>query len=152
VPQKQRPRGRLWLGDGSCVRLRPERANHVWSYDGMTQPRTALFRSMIPTTSMLTRSRAANAVTQKVSLMRALLGKAICTSGLANHDMTCLSNPVSCLGRSTPAPRLLFARVRRRRRGWPETRFREIGNRNLLVKLLPAKASQRRKVSVFLSC
>ena len=33
VPQKQRPRGRLWLHDGSCVRLRPERANHVWSYD-----------------------------------------------------------------------------------------------------------------------
>jgi len=33
VPQKQRPRGRLWLNDGSCVRLRPERANHVWSYD-----------------------------------------------------------------------------------------------------------------------
>src|ERR1035438_2516374 len=33
VPQKQRPRGRLWLNDGSCVRLRPERENHVWSYD-----------------------------------------------------------------------------------------------------------------------
>ena len=33
VPQKQKPRGRLWLGDGSCVRLRPERANHVWAYD-----------------------------------------------------------------------------------------------------------------------
>jgi putative transposase len=33
VPQKQRPRGRLWLNDGSCVRLRAERANHVWSYD-----------------------------------------------------------------------------------------------------------------------
>src|SRR6202023_1663971 len=33
VPQKQRARGRLWLGEGSCVRLRPERANHVWSYD-----------------------------------------------------------------------------------------------------------------------
>ena len=33
VPQTQRPRGRLWLNDGSCVRLRPERANHVWSYD-----------------------------------------------------------------------------------------------------------------------
>src|ERR1039457_2541251 len=33
VPQKQRPRGRLWLGDGSCGRLRPERANHVWSDD-----------------------------------------------------------------------------------------------------------------------
>ena len=33
VPQKQRPRGRLWLTDGSCVRLRPQRPNHVWSYD-----------------------------------------------------------------------------------------------------------------------
>jgi putative transposase len=33
VPQKQRSRGRLWLNNGSCVRLRPERANHVWSYD-----------------------------------------------------------------------------------------------------------------------
>jgi transposase InsO family protein len=26
-------RGRLWLNDGSCVRLRPERPNHVWAYD-----------------------------------------------------------------------------------------------------------------------
>ena len=33
VPQKQKPRGRLWLNDGSCVRLRPEQPNHVWSYD-----------------------------------------------------------------------------------------------------------------------
>ncbi len=33
VPQKQRPRRRLWLNDGSCVRLRPEHRNHVWSYD-----------------------------------------------------------------------------------------------------------------------
>jgi len=33
VPQKQKPRGRLWLNDGSCVRLRPEHQNHVWSYD-----------------------------------------------------------------------------------------------------------------------
>ena len=23
----------MWLNDGSCVRLRPERANHVWAYD-----------------------------------------------------------------------------------------------------------------------
>ena len=36
VPQKQRPRGRLWLNDGSCVRLRPEQPNHVWSYDFMS--------------------------------------------------------------------------------------------------------------------
>jgi hypothetical protein len=33
VPAKQKPRGRLWLNDGSCIRLRPERRNHVWSYD-----------------------------------------------------------------------------------------------------------------------
>jgi transposase InsO family protein len=33
VPQKQPKRGRLWLNDGSCVRLRAQRANHVWSYD-----------------------------------------------------------------------------------------------------------------------
>jgi putative transposase len=33
VPAKQPKRGRLWLNDGSCIRLRPERANHVWSYD-----------------------------------------------------------------------------------------------------------------------
>ena len=33
VPQKQPKRGRLWLHDGSCIRLRPEDRNHVWSYD-----------------------------------------------------------------------------------------------------------------------
>jgi putative transposase len=33
VPKKQRPRRRLWLNDGSCIRLRPQRPNHVWSYD-----------------------------------------------------------------------------------------------------------------------
>lgn len=33
VPKKQPKRGRLWLNDGSCVRLRPEHQDHVWSYD-----------------------------------------------------------------------------------------------------------------------
>jgi len=33
VPSKQPKRGRLWLHDGSCIRLRPERPNHVWSWD-----------------------------------------------------------------------------------------------------------------------
>jgi putative transposase len=33
VPAKQPKRGRLWLTDGSCIRLRPERPNHVWAYD-----------------------------------------------------------------------------------------------------------------------
>ena len=33
MPQKQPKRSRLWLNDGSCVRLRPQRRNHVWAYD-----------------------------------------------------------------------------------------------------------------------
>ena len=33
MPQKQPKTGRLWLADGSCIRLRPERPHHVWSYD-----------------------------------------------------------------------------------------------------------------------
>jgi putative transposase len=33
VPQNEKPRGRLWLNDGSCLRLRPVRFNHIWSYD-----------------------------------------------------------------------------------------------------------------------
>ena len=32
-PMKQPKKGRLWLNDGSCVRLRPEHRTHVWSYD-----------------------------------------------------------------------------------------------------------------------
>ena len=33
VPRKQPKRGRLWLNDGSCIRLRPNHRDHVWSYD-----------------------------------------------------------------------------------------------------------------------
>jgi len=33
VPKKQPKRGRLWLNDGTCVRLGPQYKNHVWSYD-----------------------------------------------------------------------------------------------------------------------
>jgi putative transposase len=33
VPGRQPKRRRLWLTDGSCIRLRPERPNHVWAYD-----------------------------------------------------------------------------------------------------------------------
>ncbi len=33
VPQRQPKRRRLWLNDGSCMRLRPQYRNHVWSYD-----------------------------------------------------------------------------------------------------------------------
>ena len=40
VPKRQPKRGRLWLNDGSCIRLRPEHKDHVWSYDLMVD-RTA---------------------------------------------------------------------------------------------------------------
>jgi transposase InsO family protein len=33
VPKNQPKRGRLWLNDGSCIRLRPQHKDHVWSYD-----------------------------------------------------------------------------------------------------------------------
>ena len=33
VPKRQPKRRRLWFNNGSCVRLRPEYSNHVWSYD-----------------------------------------------------------------------------------------------------------------------
>ena len=33
VPKKQPQRARLWLCDGSCIRLRPKRKDHVWAYD-----------------------------------------------------------------------------------------------------------------------
>ena len=32
-PSKQPKRSRRWLNDGSCIRLRPERPRHVWSWD-----------------------------------------------------------------------------------------------------------------------
>lgn len=48
VPMKQPKRSRLWLNDGSCVRLRPAHKGHVWSYD-FVQDRThdgRLFRML----------------------------------------------------------------------------------------------------------
>jgi len=33
VPQKQPKRSRLWLNDGSCIRLRPAHRDYAWSYD-----------------------------------------------------------------------------------------------------------------------
>ena len=37
VPAKQPKRGRLYLNDGSCMRLRPCWKNHVWSYDFVSE-------------------------------------------------------------------------------------------------------------------
>jgi len=37
VPKKQPKRSRLWLNESSCLRLRPEYPDHVWSYDFMLE-------------------------------------------------------------------------------------------------------------------
>lgn len=39
VPERQPKRARLWINDGSCIRLRPQHRNHVWAYD-FVQDRT----------------------------------------------------------------------------------------------------------------
>jgi transposase InsO family protein len=45
VPQKQPKRKRLWLKEGSCIRLKPMYKNHVWSYDFVAE-RTSDGRSL----------------------------------------------------------------------------------------------------------
>ncbi len=45
VPTKQPKRGRLWLNDGSCIRLRAVRRNHVWAYDFVQDRRMTVERS-----------------------------------------------------------------------------------------------------------
>jgi putative transposase len=45
VPKRQPKRKRLWLNDGSTVRLKPMHKNHVWSYDFVLE-RTSDGRAM----------------------------------------------------------------------------------------------------------
>jgi transposase InsO family protein len=68
VPQKQPKRGRLWLNDGSCVRLRLERPGHVWSYD-FVQDRTQHGRtfSMLTVIDEFTRRCLANVVARRLN-------------------------------------------------------------------------------------
>jgi hypothetical protein len=47
VPKRQPKRRRLWLGDGSCIRLRPQYRGHVWSYDFVVDRRPRLDPSVI---------------------------------------------------------------------------------------------------------
>ena len=68
VPPKQPKRGRLWLNDGSCVRLRAEYPNHVWSYD-FVHDRTSDGRAfrMLNMIDEYTRECLANAIACKYS-------------------------------------------------------------------------------------
>jgi len=67
VPQKQPKRARLWLNDGSCVRLRPEYKDHVWSYD-FVMDRTSDGRSFRMLTILDEHSRESLSILTKRSL------------------------------------------------------------------------------------
>ena len=88
VPAKQKPRGRLWLNDGSCIRLRPERPKHVWSYD-FVQARTHDGRSLRLLTLIdeYTRECLAIRVARRLNSHHVIetLGDAMLTHGVPEH-------------------------------------------------------------------
>jgi putative transposase len=67
VPMKQPKRSRLWLNDGSCIRLRPSWKNHVWAYD-FVHDRTKDGRSFRMLTIIDEYSRECLAIVTKRSL------------------------------------------------------------------------------------
>ena len=67
VLAKQPKRRRLWLADGSCIRLRAEHANHVWNYDfAGTAPMTGV-STVCLTRSMSSRANASPSVWRAAS-------------------------------------------------------------------------------------
>jgi putative transposase len=88
VPQKQPKRGRLWLNDGSCVRLRPEHPNHVWSYDFVmdTTDDGRPFR-MLNVIDEFTRECLAIQVARKLKAgdVEACLTELFCSRGMPEH-------------------------------------------------------------------
>ena len=88
VPKRQPKRGRLWLNDGSCIRLRPERPNHVWSYD-FVQDRTQDGRTfrMLTVIDEFTRRCLAIAVARRLKSDDVLhcLADLFITNGLSEH-------------------------------------------------------------------
>lgn len=88
VPSKQPKRGRLWLNDGSCIRLRPTHGNHVWSYD-FVQDRTHDGRAFRMLTVIDEYSRACLAIHVKRKLnsqdVLHVLGKLFVRHGPPEH-------------------------------------------------------------------
>jgi len=88
VPARQRKRGRLWLSDGSCLRLRPCWPNHVWSYD-FVEDRTAEGRKLRLLTVLdeFTRECLAIAVARRLRAddVMAVLAELFATRGVPGH-------------------------------------------------------------------
>ncbi|GJE53525.1 hypothetical protein GOFOIKOB_6607 [Methylobacterium tardum] len=88
VPQKHRPRSRLWLNDGSCMRLRPLHRNHVWSFD-FVQGQTHDGRSLRILTLIDEHSRACLSlrVARRINSVGVIeaLADAMCLHGIPEH-------------------------------------------------------------------
>jgi transposase InsO family protein len=88
VPQKQPKRRRLWLNDGSCIRLRPERKDHVWSYDFVAE-RTSDGRALrlLTIVDEYTRECLAIHVARKMSAFEVIeqLADLFLTRGIPEH-------------------------------------------------------------------
>jgi hypothetical protein len=88
VPSRHRPRSRLWLNDGSCVRLRPLRRNHVWSFD-FVQGQTHDGRSLRILTLIDEHTRACLAlkVARRINSLGVIeaLADAMCLHGIPEH-------------------------------------------------------------------
>lgn len=95
VPQKHRPRSRLWLNDGSCVRLRPLHRNHVWSFD-FVQGQTHDGRSLRILTLIDEHSRACLAlkVARRINSLGVIeaLADAMCLHGIP-ENIRCDNGP-----------------------------------------------------------
>ncbi len=88
VPSRHRPRSRLWLNDGPCVRLRPLHRNHVWSFD-FVQAQTHDGRSLRILTLIDEHSRACLAlkVVRRITSVGVIeaLADAMCLHGIPEH-------------------------------------------------------------------
>lgn len=88
VPMKQPKRGRLWLNDGSCIRLRPSWKNHVWAYD-FVHDRTKDGRAFRMLTVIDEYTRECLAIVTKRKLKSGdvleALGTLFATRGLPDH-------------------------------------------------------------------
>jgi len=88
VPAKQPKRSRLWLNDGSCVRLRPQYPNPVWSYD-FVQERTHNGRAfrILNIIDEYTRERLASYVARNIRQgdVQECLTELFCQRGVPAH-------------------------------------------------------------------
>jgi transposase InsO family protein len=88
VPRKHKPRSRLWLNDGSCIRLRPTHRNHVWSYDFVeTQTHDGRRIRLLTLTNEFTRECLAIRVARRINSLGVIetLADVMSIKGIPEH-------------------------------------------------------------------